>query len=457
MVANDAHRQKLFDWIASAVLIVVCVVAVPSGMFDVEDAGVYFFYNQNVAHGTFPYFYAGYVSLVPQAVGWLAAHLPMWVQPAIYVASAMAIGVWFVHAMVRYGRSYCPTGLFAPTAAAAFALFLPFSHVFQSYYVNLTYAIWTLLFVVALRVFRMARGEETGSIAMVFYCLAALSHPYCVGLLIPLALVMVVTESRRIRIEAAIYAVAVLVFFAVFVDRSHRTLIEPAVMLDQIRLLFIAHGNVYSALGTACFLFLAGLVAKLSLSYLTNPAAIRATADRWIVGVFGMECMVFYVASSRFATAEFVGSHYMSAIVFCAVMAVIPMAAPLVARMAGRRLDAVLGLGIVVMALVVAGVSVRRGAFGEGWRSIAATERFLLASERYLATCTDGATILMRDRWAPIVLCKKIDATQDVAAFAERLNVDYFQPLRMDVPRSLPADNRPRLFLPGVEFTLVGK
>ena len=444
------------------ITMIVAVAIAPTGYFDVEDSGFYFVAEANVADLPFPYPYAGYVALVPQLVARLASALPYTLQPLLYAGTAFGAGLWLFVEMRGFLGGRGDRGIYRQVMPGFFVLFMVDTQIFQNYFLNLAYAIWTLVMIAALRVFRMARGEAAPLWAVPFYGLAVATHPYCVGLVLPLLIVTAVRRERRLVLEAAVY-LACIAFFVLFLLAPDRPRGLPLLEIPaRAVFVFLRHANASALVGLGG----AALLAGHALLWLWRAIRARQAAlpgfDLFVVSLWGLETLGFYLLSNRLLYYDRVDSHYVVTIAFAAFLLVAALLAPQFSaetetplpgptghtRPFGRR-EGLLVANLVAFAVMSGLVAWKVGAGVTGVADIAETHAYLAKVADWRAGCGDRRAAFARrwDEWAPVVTCRPYAGTEDLGRLVDGLEVELFRHPEI-APDPVKPPTPPRLWRP---------
>lgn len=166
--------------------------------FYVEDA-VALFHVFNYSDATFPFYYAGYISLLPQTVAYLASNFSPVVQAFLYAAFPALLSIWMVRRLLLLDIS--------PWIILSL---LSYVALFDStYFFNLSYSIWISLTIIGLilcswmREGYQIRASDAASIAFL-----SLSSPLSIAM-VPGFIVVAIKRGLSVNLAcSALFVVA---------------------------------------------------------------------------------------------------------------------------------------------------------------------------------------------------------------------------------------------------------
>ncbi len=194
----------------------------PSGLLaptaSLED-GTYLlaYFHENPGISSVWRFYASYVSLGPNLIGYLASLFPLTLQPGLFVASSVTIAA--ATAALPFWRQLDISGLNGP-ARLALVFILVLAPVGNSALIFLVmYSLWHMLFFLCLIVlFWVPAGRFSAIVISILGILAISSHPGSIVLLPFMVWRAVTASDPRVRKTMWIFFVMLLAYLALGID-----------------------------------------------------------------------------------------------------------------------------------------------------------------------------------------------------------------------------------------------
>ncbi len=202
MKPNLSHpKQELIS--LGLFLVIIAVIVIHSwqdvllpvlGHEDGRDM-LAFYFNDGSPWGILRY-YGGYVSLVPNAIGWFATRLPLPLSPYVFTLASIIIATTGFHLLSRKGHAWL-----MPETSTRFIIVLTMAilSLGKGYMVNnLTYSQWNLFFLLIVLLTRWPLPLSIGGLSAwaVSVVLCAASHPLSI-LVLPLCAVQFALNQHR--------------------------------------------------------------------------------------------------------------------------------------------------------------------------------------------------------------------------------------------------------------------
>lgn len=172
-----------------------------------------FYFNNGTPCGIFRY-YAGYISLLPNAIGWAAMRLPLPISAHVFTLASLVIATLGFYLLSRDGHEWLvPQASTRRTIVVALAI-LPLG---KGYLVNnLTYSQWSLLFLLVVLLTRWPLPSSIGALSAYAgtVALCAASHPLSI-LMVPPCVVQFVLNKHRIQRLFIVLCVVVVVAYQI--------------------------------------------------------------------------------------------------------------------------------------------------------------------------------------------------------------------------------------------------
>jgi hypothetical protein len=312
-------------------------------------------------------FYNGYVSLVPNAIGWLALRAPIeWAPTLLALAPFVLTGICLLLPyLLRLGAE--ATGVGTVAAASLLLAALPLGN--APLVANTTYSFWNgLLALTFLALAPPARHPASQVGTAVAAVLLAASHPLSIVVL-PLYLVRVVLDRRERRVAAIWAAVLIggVVYQLLAVQHAEARMRPPLVLLHLGFRYLVERVGFEGVLGSEARLALYaagwGWLVTLAGSLVTLAAAWlcwrrfreEPRARGLILGlVYLVPALTFGVVAARNIRSGLLwdrfGEHYFYVPKALFWVALVTCAAPLVGKLArGRRVGMVVALVVYVL------------------------------------------------------------------------------------------------------------
>ncbi len=270
---------------------------------NVEDATVLFNFYYG---GTQPLVsvvraHNGYISLIPQLLGWSISHFATQWQPYLYALAPLCLwsGVFAYVSQCDLWRNRVGGMIFASVAALGCFNYTLFYH-------NIIYSQWTLLLLLMLMTMTGKDDRRRpGALAVKTAAMTLLtcSHPYSIAVAPPMALRLFRARTHSVRMHCAtVIGIAVVYFLSM--DRNGVDLVSrlrPAAAVDFISITLLAHLRT-TASGIAWTQTRLFLVAAL-LAYLALFALIlymRLQRGRLLQQDWRDATLLYYLAASSF-------------------------------------------------------------------------------------------------------------------------------------------------------------
>ncbi len=466
IAARYDYLQSRNDLIFSVLIVFTFITFHPYGFMAFEDTVVYFGYYNNSIHPGVPFYWAGYVSLIPEMTAFMAAHLPFWGQPPVYLLATAFVSVYFIFQLTYFVNSYFKDNTVSYCVVAGIiTAFVVRPGTSFNMFTNLTYAMWTAWLGFYLKVLNMYRGKPPRFAEAFVSVFAALSNPFCV-LMIP-STALFVCFGRPIaaprRWEAIAYLLAELFYCVFFIERSHSSQINIAEIAHQLALMFSQNLNFNSvaAAGSALTLSAFALFSGYRLikgGMRTWPTGSSPDLEIITISYVGIMTLGAYVTSSRFTAYDSLEPRYVITANISVVLALIalmasrskiaPNADPS-ARPLAYRPRKVIFVGACVALVLFVNSHKGRHAPKIGFDAFVDVQNFMVSAERYRKRCASGALIDHWNNWSLVILCRPAalpSGVDPVAISEDAVTVQDVAGLFSTLDR--PCDVLPRLYEP---------
>ncbi|MFC1762666.1 hypothetical protein ACFL6U_11370 [Planctomycetota bacterium] len=169
-------------------------------------------------------FYAGYISLIPNAIGYLATRFPVIYAPYVMAWSSLVIAAYGFYLISSSRFEWVISSLRLRIVIAILLSLLPLGGL--NYVLNLTYSQWNILFIVTLLLASpLPNGFRARLWEVLLVSLCIFSHPLTIGLL-PLCIIrFFVTKDKVGRIIALVYAFLIILY--PLITMVYVTLVSP--------------------------------------------------------------------------------------------------------------------------------------------------------------------------------------------------------------------------------------
>ncbi len=220
-----------------------------------DGRDIFAFYLQHDHPGAILRSYSGYVSLLPNALGWVALRLPLPAAPHAITWAALLMAALGFFGLSRPGHAWLVPDTGARRAVALALVLLPLG---KGYLLtNLMYSQWSLLFLLLVLLTRWPLPSSMGALwtSVAAIALCAASHPLSI-LALPLVGLQLLLDERPMQRLAMLTAAALMLGYQLlWVDHTATAVPALEATLRAVKLF----------LGRVCFESVAGAHATTSL------------------------------------------------------------------------------------------------------------------------------------------------------------------------------------------------